>query len=173
MAILYHTLPIVKLGLAIKGFLWHYHAARLRAFLEEIYMSIRTAITTAKEMLEHTTELVGGDRAHTHGDKVANHENIATLWSGYLFNKGPALKNGVGAEDVANMMELMKIARRQAGAFNPDDYADGAGYAAVAFECGAAMEAARDAAREAARSKPKVTAENTAKQISDEIRKNI
>ena len=33
------------------------------------------------------------------------------------------------------MMELLKIARRKLGVFNPDDYVDGAGYAAVAFEC--------------------------------------
>ena len=33
------------------------------------------------------------------------------------------------------MMELMKIARRKSGALKKDNYIDGAGYAAVAFEC--------------------------------------
>ena len=37
--------------------------------------------------------------------------------------------------DAANMMELLKIARRKAGAHNPDDYVDAAGYAAIAHEC--------------------------------------
>jgi hypothetical protein len=32
------------------------------------------------------------------------------------------------------MMEALKIARRYSGAFNPDDYLDGAGYAGVAYE---------------------------------------
>jgi len=33
------------------------------------------------------------------------------------------------------MMELLKIARRKLGDLNVDDYTDGAGYAAVAYEC--------------------------------------
>tara|TARA_R110000822_G_scaffold89145_3_gene206148 strand:+ start:335 stop:649 length:315 start_codon:yes stop_codon:yes gene_type:complete len=61
---------------------------------------------------------------------LENHENIAKLWNGYLYNK-----EELSASDVANMMELMKVARRKAGAFNADDYVDGAGYAAVAYEC--------------------------------------
>ena len=84
----------------------------------------------AKEMLEEAIELVDGDRETTHGSMYKNHQNIARLWNGYLHDK-----ETLTASDVANMMELLKIARRKLGVFNPDDYVDGAGYAAVAFEC--------------------------------------
>jgi hypothetical protein len=45
------------------------------------------------------------------------------------------IEGALSAEDVANMMELMKIARRKLGTLKKDNYIDGAGYAAVAFEC--------------------------------------
>ena len=81
-------------------------------------------------ILQEAIDLVGGDRAATYGNMFENHQNIAKLWDGYLHN----IKT-VSPEDVANMMELLKIARRKTGAFNDDDYIDGAGYAAVAHEC--------------------------------------
>jgi hypothetical protein len=84
----------------------------------------------AKEMLEEAIELVDGDRETTHGSMYENHTNIAHLWNGYLHDK-----ETLTASDVANMMELLKIARRKLGVFNNEDYVDGAGYAAVAFEC--------------------------------------
>ena len=62
-----------------------------------------------------------------------NHENIAQLWTGYLWQK--LGQNHITATDVANMMELLKIARRKLGDLNVDDYTDGAGNAAVAYEC--------------------------------------
>ena len=94
---------------------------------------------TAKEVLETALEVVDGDRASTHGSMLENHENIARLWNGYMYNMGE-----LTASDVANMMELMKVARRKAGAFNRDDYVDGAGYAAVAYECAEAGEKRND-----------------------------
>ena len=89
----------------------------------------------AKQALDRASLLVGGDRAETHGSMWENHENIARLWNGYLHNKGT-----ITAEDVASMMELLKIARRKLGTFNEDDYVDGAGYAAVALECAEEQE---------------------------------
>ena len=85
---------------------------------------------TAKLVLETALRLISGDRNKTHGSMKENHENIAKLWSAYLYNK-----DSLTAEDVANMMELMKIARRKTGVFSEDNYVDGAGYAAVALEC--------------------------------------
>ena len=84
----------------------------------------------AREVLETALDLVTGDRASAHGSIQENQENIARLWNGYVYNK-----DELTASDVANMMELMKVARRKTGAFNMDDYVDGAGYAAVAYEC--------------------------------------
>ena len=85
----------------------------------------------AKQALERALAITGGDRAESYGSMWENHENIARLWNGYLWDK----KGVLVAEDVANMMELLKIARRKLGVFNPDDYKDGAGYASVALEC--------------------------------------
>lgn len=87
--------------------------------------------TTAGQMLEEVADLVDGDRAKTHGSKLKNHQNIASLWSAYLVNVGGI---PVTAPQVCDMMELLKVARRQGGAHNPDDYKDGAGYAAVGLE---------------------------------------
>lgn len=85
----------------------------------------------AREIAEKAAQLVSVDREATHGDKVKNHENIARIWNGYLFDR---LSAPLSALDAANMMELLKIARRKLGAHNLDDYIDGAGYAAVAGE---------------------------------------
>ena len=85
----------------------------------------------ANQVLETALKLLGGDRATDYGSMWENHENIARLWNGYLYNK----EGDLTAEDVANLMELMKIARRKSGTLKRDNYIDGAGYAAVAFEC--------------------------------------
>lgn len=85
----------------------------------------------ASGLLDTAKDLVAGPREHQHGSKLKNHQNIARIWSGYLVNMGG---KPVDAHDVANLMELLKVARRQHGAHNMDDYVDGAGYSAVAFE---------------------------------------
>lgn len=90
--------------------------------------------TTARDIASKAAELVGGDRAASHGDKVLNHMNIAHVWNGILRAAGKLPDLPLDAHDVANMMEGMKIARRYTGAFNVDDYVDGAGYSAVAGE---------------------------------------
>lgn len=97
-------------------------------------------MTTAASILESAGKLVSGDRQNTHGDKLQNHKAIARIWSAYLENIVEAGRDPrrLTGEDVANMMEGMKIARRINGDFNLDDYLDGAGYAAVAGECAAA-----------------------------------
>lgn len=92
----------------------------------------------AVEILNTAANLVGGDRAKTHGDKVGNHTKIANLWNAYISNKYPALAlpHPFDATDVAQMMILLKIARTQSGGtHNPDNYVDAAGYAGVAGEC--------------------------------------
>ena len=82
------------------------------------------------DILKKTEKLVNDSRAKTHGDKVANHENIARLWSSYLQNK-TKLMIVLTPEDVAQLMTLLKIARSQAGEHNIDDYVDGCGYQAI------------------------------------------
>jgi len=87
----------------------------------------------AEEIATTAAGLIGGDRAAQHGDKTANHQNIAALWNAYLGWRLPdecLLK----PKDVALMMALLKIARTKSGSHNLDDYTDLAGYAAVAGE---------------------------------------
>lgn len=77
------------------------------------------------EILDRAKTLITGDRAKQHGDLVANHQNIAGLWSSYLNHE-------LSAYDVAVMMALLKIARTKTGTFNEDDYVDAIGYLAIA-----------------------------------------
>jgi hypothetical protein len=89
----------------------------------------------AVEILTTAAQLVGGDRARTHGDKYVNHTKIARLWNAYLENANIVGRN-LDPTDVANMMVLLKIARTQSGGtHNDDNYIDAAGYAGVAGEC--------------------------------------
>lgn len=81
----------------------------------------------AGAILSHATDLVGGDRAKTHGDKTVNHQNIANLWTAYIGVP-------ITADQVAIMMVLLKIARTKHGGLNRDDFVDMAGYAGVAGE---------------------------------------
>lgn len=88
---------------------------------------------TAADVLNEAAKLVSGDRGRTHGDKHDNFTKIARVWNAYLRNANPAHID-IRPDQAADLMELMKVARRQSGAFNPDDYVDAAGYAGVAFE---------------------------------------
>lgn len=90
-------------------------------------------MNTAKEFLEYAAELVGGDRAKQHGDKLENHAKITALWNAYLqIRRDPAA--ALTAADVAHMMVLLKVARTQLGAYNADNWVDMAGYSGVAGE---------------------------------------
>ena len=53
----------------------------------------------------------------------------------HSMKKGRAKRVTKETSDVANLMELLKVARRKLGSFNPDDYVDGAGYSGVSYEC--------------------------------------
>jgi len=91
----------------------------------------------ASEICQTAANLVGGDRNVTHGDIAKCHEAIAASWNGFLQMRKVAGRDPMvlDAHDVANMMEVLKVARRYNGAFNPDNYVDGCGYSAVAYEC--------------------------------------
>jgi|TARA_B100001964_G_scaffold56940_1_gene64467 hypothetical protein len=87
----------------------------------------------AQDVLEEASTIITGKRQEIHGDKLVNHINIGRLWSAYLTNRfGKELF--IRADMVADLFELAKVARRQAGDYNKDDYVDGAGYAAISCE---------------------------------------
>ncbi len=97
----------------------------------------------ALHICKTASELVGGDRQVKHGDKTINFQNTADLWNAIL--KARARQAGGDCEltldalDVANMLEVFKIARRYSGSHNLDDYIDGAGYAGCAGEIAEGM----------------------------------
>ncbi len=100
----------------------------------------------ATEFATRAAELVGGDRAKTHGTKLENFTKIATLWNAYLtIRREPAAPLDAG--DHAMMMVLLKIARTQHGGFNLDDLIDMAGYSTCAAEVMVAIEDAAEAER--------------------------
>ena len=98
--------------------------------MRKIYDAATTVPSVCAKTLQTALELTGGDRAKTHGDKRANHQNIADLWNAYL-----GFPVQLTAYDVALMMVLLKVARTKSGSKNPDNYVDMAGYAGVAAEC--------------------------------------
>jgi len=98
-------------------------------------------VSDAAAICTAAAALVGGDRERQHGSKLDNHTRIAVLWNGLLIAAGKAPARPLDAHDVANLMECLKMARRYSGSYNPDDYLDGVGYAAVAGEIRATMEA--------------------------------
>ena len=82
---------------------------------------------TATAIISHAGKLVIGDRAAQHGDKLANHLNLAKLWSAFL-------EVPITAEQAAVMMVLLKVARTKTGSLNRDDFVDMVGYAGLAGE---------------------------------------
>lgn len=84
---------------------------------------------TREECLHIAEEIITGDRENTYGSPGDSFEMIARFWSDYL-------KSHISAEDVANMMILLKVARIATGKLKADNYVDIAGYAACACEIG-------------------------------------
>ena len=82
----------------------------------------------AKEILEEASDLVTGSRADAYGDMVGCHQQIADLWNAFLSDK---LKEALGAQDVAMLMALLKIARLRVSPEHRDSVIDLAGYTAI------------------------------------------
>tara|TARA_R100000234_G_C4917674_1_gene142715 strand:- start:241 stop:519 length:279 start_codon:yes stop_codon:yes gene_type:complete len=82
------------------------------------------------EILEKSLKLVTGKRASQHGDYRSLHERFAEGVSWYLGHP-------VTPEQAAFIMVLLKVARHENGAFNPDDGVDATSYTAIyAALCG-------------------------------------
>lgn len=87
----------------------------------------------AKDILDHAGNLVSGHRQQSYGDPVVCHEKIAIFWNAYLEARRYPSKP-LTAIDAAEMLGLMKLARRQVGVPEPDSFIDGAAYPAIAGE---------------------------------------
>ena len=83
---------------------------------------------TRKEFLAEAEKCVCGDRSLQYGEPEDNFNTIAKLWSAYL-------DTDLGAEDVAIMMCLFKIARLKGSCYeSKDSWVDLIGYAACGGE---------------------------------------
>ncbi len=80
------------------------------------------------EILESAWKCVCGQREQDYGSPEDNFQVIADLWNAYLGG------GGLGPQDVAMMMALLKIARIRTGTATEDSFVDLAGYAACGGE---------------------------------------
>lgn len=83
-----------------------------------------------KEILDEAKRIISGDREDNYGTPEDSFGNIAEYWSIYLGVK-------ITPIDVAALMILLKVSRKQTGKPKDDNWVDLAGYAA----CGGEIEA--------------------------------
>jgi hypothetical protein len=82
---------------------------------------------TRKNIIEKVAKAILNDRQYIYGSPEDSFQRISMYWSLYL---GIAIR----PDQVADMMELLKVARRQDQPFHLDNYIDSAGYAILAGE---------------------------------------
>lgn len=115
----------------------------------------------AENIAAQAANLVGGDRARSHGNIAEGFGKCADLWNAYLSIRNDP-KTPLGGVDYANMMILLKIGRTQSGGdHNVDNFIDMAGYAACGGEIAEDDEAAKRFADEIGLSSP-ITADEQA-----------
>ena len=87
--------------------------------------------------MTEAAKLVDGERQAMYGDPRPNFERIAALWGAYLAEREaiPEVVSGledlVQAEQVADMMILLKLARDMGPGDCPDNMLDVQGYAEI------------------------------------------
>lgn len=82
---------------------------------------------TRKNIIEKVAKTILDDRQDTYGSPENSFQLIALYWGLYL-------EINIRPDQVADMMELLKVARRQNQPFHLDNYIDSAGYAIIAGE---------------------------------------
>jgi hypothetical protein len=87
--------------------------------------------TTRAQILEFARKCVTEDRNSSYGEPDDNFKVIAAYWDVFLGNRKPG---ALRAEEVAQMMVLLKNARLQAKSDDVDGWVDMAGYAACGGE---------------------------------------
>ena len=95
----------------------------------------------AHEIASTASGLVGGDRKAAYGDVMDSLARVALLWNGLLAIAGKAPKHPINEHDVAQMMVSLKQARAYTGPHRLDNHIDESGWAAVAGEAAARIDA--------------------------------
>lgn len=85
---------------------------------------------SARNILGIANEIIYGDREQTYGDPSKNLQIIADYWATYLSSNGYPEK-ALTAEDVCNMMVLLKVARLGNTPGHHDSLVDICGYTAL------------------------------------------
>lgn len=88
---------------------------------------------TRKNIIEKVAKTILSDRQNIYGEPEDSFYLISMYWGLYL---GITIR----LDQVADMMELLKIARRQDQPFHLDNYVDSAGYAILAGELASLKE---------------------------------
>ena len=93
-------------------------------------------LSTRATILEAAKRCVCGHWEQDHGTPENNFNLIASLWEPYIRTRcvGKGTDVSIGPEDVAMLMELLKIARICTGTGTADSFVDLAGYAACGGE---------------------------------------
>lgn len=91
----------------------------------------------AGKVLQTATNVVMTQRGTQHGDAENSFGMIAAFWNAYLMHvafrrTGQVIDPGIKPQDVAEMMSLLKKARKVYGQNDPDHYVDDAGYIGLA-----------------------------------------
>lgn len=84
-------------------------------------------MATKNDILDKAKSIVNGEREGQYGTPEYSFSTIARMWEAYL---GVSLE----ADDVINMMILMKVARNSNGVYKEDNWIDICGYAALGGE---------------------------------------
>lgn len=93
---------------------------------------------TRESILDRARECVCGERDKSYGGPEDSFRTIALLWENYLNARPSDVSPGeIGAEDVAAMMALLKIARLASNSGHMDSWVDLAGYASCGGEIAA------------------------------------
>lgn len=97
---------------------------------------------TRKSILDAAAACVCGDRDQQYGGPETSFRMIAELWEPYIRQKcvSAGADVTIGAEDVAALMVLFKMARVATGSYKADSWIDAAGYSA----CGGELAGGRD-----------------------------
>ena len=99
--------------------------------LHAVVGAMSAATTPAGDLLRRAADIVEGARRTSYGQPERAFNTIAAYWTIYLQQRGALPANrSIRPEDVARMMELLKIGRGN----GEDDCLDAAGYAALAHE---------------------------------------
>lgn len=91
------------------------------------------SMPTKQDILNRALGLVSKDRNQTHGDAYGQMEKFRNLASIYLGKE-------MTVAQATTLILLLKISRMESGSYNPDDYVDAVGYAAIAGEARAIEE---------------------------------